>query len=116
MKELGRILRLTSYLSYRNELTPRKGFVTIQATRVLLSESINSSPIYTFAGGRFRFCSACALFFAESVAYFRGRPRIDISYKNELQCKSKWDTKHACTSSVNRGMLDGGQGRSRDIM
>ena len=31
-RKLGRILKLTSYLSYRNELTPRKGFVTIQAT------------------------------------------------------------------------------------
>ena len=31
-RKLGRILRLTSYFSYGNELTPRKGFVTIQAT------------------------------------------------------------------------------------
>ena len=29
---LARILGLTSYLSYRNELTPRKGFVIIQTT------------------------------------------------------------------------------------
>ena len=52
--------------------------------------------MYTFAGGRFRFCSACALFFAESVAYFRGRPHIDVSYKNELKCKSKSEKKHVC--------------------
>ena len=32
VKKLGRILGFTSYLSYRNELTPRKGFVAIQAT------------------------------------------------------------------------------------
>ena len=66
--------------------------------------------MYTFAGGRFRFSSACALFFAESVAYFRGRPHIDISYKNELKCKSKSEKKHVC-----KYCLDGGQGRSRDI-
>ena len=32
LRKLGRILGLTSYLSYRNELTPRKRSVIIQAT------------------------------------------------------------------------------------
>jgi len=31
-RKLGRMLKLTSYLSYRNDFTPRKGFVAIQAT------------------------------------------------------------------------------------